>query len=189
MSQTRLARFTCAASPNFELLLALWQATGEPAGPHRSYLHRMKGRAGAEFRRNNEAIGGCAPFWLALFDLPAFRQLDTGIGAITDAIRQTPPREFAASVFSALLHSREATNYLLARGSLREALNFVTAKKREWLMFVGLYPARPGRERGELPGAALAPAGDVQGCDGRLPAAILGFRVRGFLVLASSAVR
>jgi ArsR family transcriptional regulator, arsenate/arsenite/antimonite-responsive transcriptional repressor len=139
----RRVRFLVA--PQFEALTALAQIAGKPSPALAGWAERLGTELPDRFWQAHRQLAITPAHWYGLCDWPIFWSLEPDFAATIARIEALAPEAFAQGVLGALLLDPRAVKALLNGHSLADAVALLPKLDRDWLTFLGFYPApRPG---------------------------------------------
>lgn len=137
------ARFVRSPLTELSYALNLVHARDAVNGPLNAWVEQQAARLGTAFHDRLSAACDWPMIWISLVDTAPHASMDLDLPAALEALSDRPAAEFAHDIVSGLLHEpTRATAVLDGSLTLREAVNAAPRSKREWLVYVGLYPHR-----------------------------------------------
>jgi len=133
--------FRFEVSPWFEALFALQVVTDDGSRIHESWKKAALERMPASFHKKFVQIGGSSFIWPMIADCALDTSLSVPFEERIARIAALPAKELQETIFLGVLHEPRPVRQLLSgRYDLFETIKHVSPVKREWLVFIGLYP-------------------------------------------------
>ncbi|MCI0411389.1 metalloregulator ArsR/SmtB family transcription factor [bacterium] len=137
------SRFEFVVSPCFEPFFALQTLTDENSRIHEGWKRLALQRIPQSFHRKFALIGGSPYLWPAVSDTLLDAPLDLSFENRIRRIAKLTVQELQKTIFFGIFHEWGPVASLLSgRYDLFQTVMRISKTKREWLAFIGLYPAK-----------------------------------------------
>ena len=137
------SKFQFTVSPIFEPFFALQTLTDEHSRIHEVWKRRALQQLPASFHRKFALIGGSPYLWPVVADTLVGSPLSLSFEDLISRIAELSLQDLQKTIFFGTLHEPGPVSSLLSgRYDLYQTIGAISKTKREWLAFIGLYPAK-----------------------------------------------
>jgi len=135
------SRFEFTLGPRFELFFALQALTDRNFRIHRQWRERARAKMPPAFEKEFQTLGACSAIWPIVADALKLLPVSAGFESVIAGLKKQNIRDFQREILYGAIHYRDIADKLLQNKlTLSDALAVVPDVKREWLVFIGLYP-------------------------------------------------